>query len=62
MILIFSIDKKKSIEVVDGSANQANSPTSSNEIELGIIHLRRRQIWKMLEHLSFIFETIISDL
>jgi len=30
----FSIDKKKSIEVVDGSANQANSPTSSNEIEL----------------------------
>merc|ERR1711935_51905 len=30
----FSNDKKKSIEVVDGGANQANSPTSSNEIEL----------------------------
>ena len=43
MIIIFSNDKKKSIEVVDGGANQANSPTSSNEIELGTIPILRQQ-------------------
>ena len=44
MIFIFSIDKKKSIEVVDGGENQANSPTSSNEIELGTIHILRKHL------------------